>query len=183
MFLDLKLIGGATISFECIGKGKITGMCKIGIPCLASIDNVLYVEGLKYNLLSISQFSDSGYNASFNKYQCLVKTEDDKCFFSSRRQNNLYEIDLIGLCKQNVTCLLSREDEKWIWHKKLVHSNLKHISKLSKMDLVKGLSKVCWKTHLLYEACLQGKKIKTSFKSIDVIFTSRLLQLLLMDLF
>jgi len=84
---------------------------------------------------------------------------------------------------QNVICLLSKENERWIWHKKLRHVNLKHISKLSKKDLVKGLPNICWKTHLLFEACQQGKHIKTSFKSKDVISTTILLQLFHMDLF
>ena len=37
------------------------------MPSIASLDNVFYVEGLKYNLLSISQFCDNGYIISFNK--------------------------------------------------------------------------------------------------------------------
>ena len=69
-------------------------------------------------MLSISQFFKCGYIVFFNKDQCIVKTEDDKSFID-RRHNNLYEIDLVGLSKQNVTCLLSREDERWIWHKNL----------------------------------------------------------------
>ena len=67
MFLNLKPIKGGNVSFGGMGKGKIIGIGKIGIPSLASIDNVLYVEGLKYNLLSISQFYDSCYIVSFNK--------------------------------------------------------------------------------------------------------------------
>ena len=56
MFLDLRPYEGGEVSFGGIGKGKISGIGKVGIPSLASIDNVLYVEGLKYNLLSICQF-------------------------------------------------------------------------------------------------------------------------------
>ena len=65
-----------------------------------------------------------------------------KTSFSAKRHKNLHEIDLIDLSKQNVTCLLSRVDERWIWHKKLGHVNLKHILKISKKDLVKGLPKI-----------------------------------------
>ena len=54
MFLDLKPLEGGAIAFGGIGKGKIIGISKIGISSLASIDNVLDVEGLKYNVLSIS---------------------------------------------------------------------------------------------------------------------------------
>ena len=45
------------------------------------------------------------------------------------------------------------------------------------------MPKICWKTYLLYEACQQEKQIKTSFKSKDVVSTTRPLQLLHMDLF
>ena len=48
---------------------------------------------------------------------------------------------------------------------------------------MKGIPKIYWKTHILYETCQQGKQIKTSFKSKDVVSTTRLLQLLHMDLF
>ena len=54
MFLDLKLVEGRVVAFGGTNKGKIIGIGKIGMPSLASINNVLYVEGLKYNLLSIS---------------------------------------------------------------------------------------------------------------------------------
>jgi len=56
MFLDLKPHEGGAIAFGDIGKGKLSGIGKINIPYLVSIDSILYVEGQKYNLLSISQF-------------------------------------------------------------------------------------------------------------------------------
>jgi len=84
MFLDLKLHERRAVAFRGIGKRKISSIGKLGIPSLASIDNVLYVDGLKYNLLSISQFCDNGYIISFNKEKCIVKTRDDKSFFTVR---------------------------------------------------------------------------------------------------
>ena len=153
MFLDLKPHEKWAIAFGGIGKGKISSIGKIDIPSLAFIDNVLYAEGLKHNLLSIIQFCGSGYIVSCNKDKSIVKIEDDKSFFTARKHNNLYEIDLIDLSQQNVKCMLSKEGERWLWHKRLGHLNLKHISKLSRKDLVKRLPKIYWKAHLLYEAC------------------------------
>ncbi|RDX86322.1 hypothetical protein CR513_32355, partial [Mucuna pruriens] len=49
---------------------------------------------------------------------------------------------------------MSKDDERWIWHKKLGHINLKHISMLYKKYLVKGLLEMSWKTHLLCDAYL-----------------------------
>ena len=99
MFLHLKPIEGGTVTFGGMRKGQITCIGKIGIPSLNSIDNVLCVEELKYNMLTISQLSDSGYSMSFNKDLCIIKTKDDKSFLISKEHNNLYKIDLKGLSK------------------------------------------------------------------------------------
>ncbi|RDX78829.1 hypothetical protein CR513_40832, partial [Mucuna pruriens] len=66
---------------------------------------------------------------------------------------------------------------------KLECINLKHISKLHKMGLVKGLPEISSKTHLLCEACQKGKQVKTSFKVKNVVSTSRPLELLHVNLF
>jgi len=42
-------------------KGRILGVGKIGMNSSNSIENVLLVEGLKHNLLSVSQLCDKGY--------------------------------------------------------------------------------------------------------------------------
>ena len=95
-----------------MGKGKIIGVGKISKHYLPTIDGVTCVEGLKYNLLSISQFCDSGYVVSFNKDECIVRNNDQTILFTGVRKGNLYEVNLEDLSKQNVTCLVSTEDER-----------------------------------------------------------------------
>ena len=56
MFQCLTPYHGGTISFRGNQKGKITEVRKLSIHPNLSIDNVLFVKGLKHNLLSISQF-------------------------------------------------------------------------------------------------------------------------------
>ncbi|RDX92029.1 hypothetical protein CR513_25904, partial [Mucuna pruriens] len=92
MFLDLKPHEGI-VSFGGSGKGKIVGISKVGKHHLPTIKNVLYVDGLKYNLLSICQFCNNGHE-------------------------NLYRINLHELNNKKETCLMSKDDERWIWHKK-----------------------------------------------------------------
>ena len=99
IFLNLKLLEVGAVAFGGIGKEKITSIGKIGIPFVASVDNLLYVEGMKCNLLSLSQFCDHDYIMSFNKEKCIVKTKYDNSFFIIKQHNNLYEIDLIDLRK------------------------------------------------------------------------------------
>lgn len=72
-------------------KGRILGIGKIGKNHFPSIDNALYVEGLKHNLLSI-QLCDSGYIVSFNKDKCTaviaqIKTVSWGWFFYREDRN------------------------------------------------------------------------------------------------
>jgi len=50
MFLDLKSLEGGFVTFEGMGKEGTVGKGKIGKTRLPTIDNILCVEGIKYNL-------------------------------------------------------------------------------------------------------------------------------------
>ena len=52
---------GGTVTFVGNKKERIIGVGKIGIHLYPSIDNVLFIEGLKHNSLNISQLCDSRY--------------------------------------------------------------------------------------------------------------------------
>jgi len=72
------------------------------------------VDGLRHNLLSISQFCDSGYDVMFDKNNCTVINKDDQSIiFNGKRRNNVYKINFSKLTDQKVLCLLSMSDKKW----------------------------------------------------------------------
>lgn len=89
MFLDLPPRDRACIAFGGNQKGRIV---RIGKFHFSYIDNVLYLERLRHDLLIINQSYDIGYNVSFNK---------DKC----------YKIDMAELTNQSVTCLLNKKHQ------------------------------------------------------------------------
>jgi hypothetical protein len=51
-----------TIISKCVGQGDVVGLGKIVISTSNSIEGVYHVQGLGYNLLSISQLCEKGYN-------------------------------------------------------------------------------------------------------------------------
>jgi len=53
-------------------KGKILGVGKVTSSSSTVIKNVLLVEGLKHNLLSISQLCDKGLKVIFESNHCLI---------------------------------------------------------------------------------------------------------------
>jgi len=58
-----------------------------------------------------------------------------------------------------------------------------HLNRIASKDLVIGLPKLKFERNKLCEACQMGKQTKSSFKPINVVSTTRSLELLHMDLF
>ena len=83
----------------------------------------------------------------------------------------------------SMKCLLSRDDESWLWHRRLAHIHMHHLNRIASKDLVIGLLKLKFERNKLCEACQMGKQTKSSFKPINVVSTTRPLELLHMDLF
>src|ERR1044072_7197834 len=184
MFQSLELKPGRIVGFEGNQKGKIIGCGTIGNGKNPSIQNVLLVEGLMHNLLSISQLSDNGYDVVFNQESCkVISQKDGSVLFSGQRKNNIYKVSISDLEKQNTKCLLSVHQEQWVWYRRLGHVSLRKISQLNKLDLVRGLPKLKFTSEALCEACQKGKFSKRPFKAKNVVSTSRPLELLHIDLF
>ncbi len=57
--------GGGQVTFDDNVKGKIVGICKIGKENSLILNKVLLIDGLKHNLLSVSQLCDKGCRVIF----------------------------------------------------------------------------------------------------------------------
>jgi len=114
---------------------------------------VWLVDGLEHNLLTISLFCDNGYDVMFEKTNCTVINKGN-------RVENVYKIYFSELVDQKVICLLSMNDKKWVWHRRLGHANWRLISKLSKLQLVQGLPNIDYHSDALCGACQRRKIVK-----------------------
>ena len=82
---------GGNVTFGDGSKSQIKGKGIISLPRLPDIANVLYVEGLRVNLLSISQICDHDFMVLFLKGKCLVMDESRKKLISGvRTLDNCY---------------------------------------------------------------------------------------------
>nr|XP_012575063.1 uncharacterized protein LOC105852845 [Cicer arietinum] len=118
-FLSLTLKEGGFVKYGDNNRGKIIGIGDIGNESTTVIKNVLYVEGLKHNLLSISQLCDKGFQVSFSSQSCIIEHKDDKNIkLIGDRINNIYMLDFNSV-PSAVCCLLSNQDETWLWHKRI----------------------------------------------------------------
>jgi len=87
MFVNLKRHDRTKVVFKGIDKGKIFKIGIVGIFTLVLIKkNVLYVEGLKCNLLSICKLCDNGYMLSFNNDTSIHSLSNGQAIFTSKRK-------------------------------------------------------------------------------------------------
>ena len=165
------------------GKGRIIGHGSIGNNSSSFIENVLLVDGLKHNLLSISQLCEKGFKVIFESSHCIIKdSQNDKIIFMGHRNENVYTVD-ISKYEGHDRCFSSIHDESWLWDRILRHVSMNLITQLNKNELVRGLPKISFEKYKVCETCQMRKQIKTNFKNKNFISTSRPLKLLHMDLF
>jgi len=92
-FSNLSLKAKGYVTYGDNNKGRILGSVKVGASLFTSIEDVLYVEGLKHNLLCISQLCDKGFNINFTKDECLIQDEDvnEMDVFGNQRTRSIKE--------------------------------------------------------------------------------------------
>nr|ABH08430.1 putative integrase [Beta vulgaris] len=169
-FLSLTTYEGGSVTFGDNKKGNIVAMGKV-------------VEGLKHNLLSISQFCDKGNTVKFDKEKCLIiNIKTKKVILEGTRKGNTYIVDLDLVPQINLTCLSVIEDDSLLWHKRLGHASFSLLEKLRSKDLVLGLPSIKFHIDQVCDACARGKQVRSSFKSKTIVSTTKPLELIHIDL-
>ena len=134
---------GPSITFGNDIKGYIMGYGLISKENVI-IEFVALVDGLKNNLLSISQLCDKGNEVWFTKEACVVSDKTTgNIHLTGNKKGNVYVANFNSTSSEEMTCLLRKAfaEESWLWHKKLSHLNFKGMNLLVKKNLVRGLPK------------------------------------------
>jgi len=118
------------------------------------------VEGLKHNLLSISQLCDKRYKITFEPNLCLITdSKSTEIGLVGKRVNNVYMLN-ISWITSSMNCLLTRNDESRLWHRRLAHIHMHHLNRITSKELVVGLPKLKFERDKLCESCQKGKQTK-----------------------
>ena len=165
-------------------QGKVKGLGKIAISSEHSISNVFLVESLGYNLLSVSQLCNMGYNCLFTNVDVSVfRRSDGSLAFKGVLDGKLYLVDFAKEEAGLDACLIAKTSMGWLWHRRLAHVGMKNLHKLLKGEHVIGLTNVPFEKDRPCAACQAGKQVGGAHHSKNVMTTSRPLELLHMDLF
>ena len=95
MLSSLQHKDGGLVTFGDNNKCKVIAIGNVGQGENPLIENVLLVDGLKHNLLSISQLCDKDYKVLFDKNAChLYDLEMTNVVAKGYRKNNIYMINI-----------------------------------------------------------------------------------------
>ena len=114
-----------------IGNGCVLGKWTLDVDSLLRLKSVLHIEGLKANLISISQLCDQNLVVKFTKNNCKVFNKFEKYGLErSRSFDNCYTLLQPHICHK--TSL----DKVKIWHQRLGYLNYKNLTKIVNVGVV-----------------------------------------------
>ncbi|CAN0908179.1 Retrovirus-related Pol polyprotein from transposon TNT 1-94 [Linum grandiflorum] len=185
LFHEIKLSSKGSVTFGDNRSCKIIGTGSIESDSGIKLNKVHLVDGLKHNLLSISQICKEGYSIAFDSDVCCIKKKDnDNIAISGYKKGNIYHIDLNSNDHLEHLCLISiKNDLQLAWHRKLGHVSQNTLARLGNFNIVRGLPKLNYSKDFFCDACAKGKHVRSSFKSKKDITTNRNLELVHLDLF
>ena len=98
------------------GKGIVE------IPGLPLLKDVLYIKGMKENLLSITQICDEDFLVQFSKKGCIIIDEERiQVFEGNRTTDNCYGV----VPAAPISCRSARVDMLELWHHRFGNANFK----------------------------------------------------------
>ncbi|XP_073152566.1 uncharacterized protein [Henckelia pumila] len=153
---------GGRVTYGGGAKERIVGKGTLNVEGFPKLHNVLHVEGLNANLISISQLCDDDLHVKFDKNTCEVFDNTNCCVITGTRSvDNCYQLG------EELACRHSKVDEFSLWHKKLGHVNFKTLKNLSKFEAVRGLSNLKSGVPYVCGACQKDLKGKTAENDIE----------------
>jgi hypothetical protein len=153
---EVQMGKGGRITYGDGSQSKVIGKWTIDIPGLGTSQEALYVEGLKANLLSISQFCDNDLVVQFSKKECNIFDSNGKWLMGGKRTvDNCYGLPGLTTDPQIFSNKATIDDSE-LWHQRLGHLNFSDMLKIAGKD-VEGLPKMEKTEKGVCGACQLGK--------------------------
>ena len=122
-------------------KVKTIGVGNVGKNGETFVHNILLVDNLSYNLLSISQSCDRNLFILFKKHECLILDSNFNINFKGKIFNDIFVVILKNINSSNFQCLKVSNENSWLWHRKFCHFNMNLLKEIFKKDSVRDLQK------------------------------------------
>jgi hypothetical protein len=130
------------ITFGDNGRGCVLSEGEIKVSDKITLRHVSLVQSLGYNLLSVSQLLDEGFEVLFQPggSRILDSRGDLVCMVVPEGQ--VFRADFSQSFGVECCFLAGSSSELWKWHRKLGHLSFDLLSRLSKLNLVRVLPRL-----------------------------------------
>ena len=113
-----------SVTFGDNSEARAVSIGSVGFIGTTQVEQIMLVDELKHNLLSISQLCDEGNIVTFEHDKCIIKSpETKKTRFIAQCHKNTYVLQLKELADQDVCLVVSKSDQLQLWHRRLGHAS------------------------------------------------------------
>nr|GEW99295.1 retrovirus-related Pol polyprotein from transposon TNT 1-94 [Tanacetum cinerariifolium] len=142
--------------------------------------NDIFDSNLHGNIIGKGQICDNKCRVTFSEHDSEI-TKDGKVIGRGIRKKGLYVIKL-GNKPSDQICLATSDENSTLWHRRLVHANMRLIQLLASKELVRNLPKLKFDQYFCDVSKIR-KQAHASHKAKNIVSTTRCLELLHMDPF
>ena len=141
------------------GMGRVVLSADSGRRVL--LEDVLYVPGLKTNLLSLGQLLQKGYHITMQNNQLSIFDQQEHLVLQAElSQNRTFRVGMNALKHHCFAASTSKTE--WNWHYRYGHLNFKDLCLLKNQNMVEGLLDLEAPGDVCKE-CVECKQTKRSF--------------------
>jgi hypothetical protein len=169
------------ITFVDNGRGRVLSEGEIKVSDKITLRRVALVQSLGYNLLSVSQLLDEGFEVLFRPGGSHIFDSRGDLVCMVVPEGQVFRADFSQSSGVERCFLAGSSSELWRWHKKLGHLSFDVLSRLSKLNLVRGLPRLRLEKELVCASCWHAKMVASSHPALTDVMTERPCELLHMD--
>ncbi|MCO5562234.1 hypothetical protein L7F22_015860 [Adiantum nelumboides] len=170
-------------SYPIKGVGKI--LITISDGSDLCLPDVLYVPGIKKNLLSVSSLAKNGLRVIFEDDRCIVRDRENSysLITTGTLENGLFVLDRYE--KQIQACIAKTKTKAMqdaeLWHARFGHVGYGSLMTLQRHNMVHDLSLLEMPPRHVCEGCVLGKMHRFAFSQDGSVRATRKLQLVHSD--
>jgi hypothetical protein len=144
------------------GQGRVLSEAEIKVSDKITLRYVALVQSLGYNLLSVSQLLDEGFEVLFRPSGSRILDSRGDLVCMVVPEGQVFRADFSQSSCVERCFLASSSSELWKWHRKLGHLSFDLLSRMSKLNLVRGLPRLRFEKELVCAPCRHAKMVASS---------------------
>src|SRR5213078_5317521 len=138
------------------------------------LSDVALVDSLHFNLLSVSQLLEDGLEVRFKKGFSRILDRQGELVCRISPFDRVFRADF-SKSFGSARCLVANpSSELWKWHRRLGHLSFDLLTRLSSLDLIRGLPKLKFEKNLVCSPCRHGKMVAASHSPVNQVMTDHL---------